>query len=66
MWRNYQIDKLSTQSKKIKVFLDSQEILFNSYSECDKYFNMWRGYTSTLLKSKNNKLIIDKYNYELI
>lgn len=66
IWKDYQIDKLSTQSKKIKVFIDNQEILFNSYNECDKYFNMWRGYTSTLLKSKNNKLIIDKYSYELI
>lgn len=65
-WRKWKIEKLSEQKKKIKVFLEDSEIIFNSYSECDKYFNMWRGYTSELLSKKNQNLIINKYNYELI
>ena len=48
-WKKWKIEKLSTQSKKIKVFIDNEELIFNSYSACDKYFNMWRGYTSELL-----------------
>ena len=50
----------------IKVFKDNSEIIFNSFSECDNYFNMWRGYTSTLVNKQTKNLIIDKYKYELI
>ena len=63
----WKINKLSSQKKKIKVYLeDNKEVIFNSYSECDKYFDMWRGYTSELVNSKSNKLIKDKYEFELI
>lgn len=62
----WKIKKLSSQKKKIKVFLDSGEKIFNSYSECDKYFNMWRGYTSELTKKKSKQLIDQLYNWELI
>lgn len=65
-WKNWNIEKLSEQKKKIKVYLDDSSIIFNSYSECDKYFDMWRGYTSELLSKKNRNLIINKYDYELI
>ena len=65
-WKEWIIEKLSTQTKKIKVYFDDSEIIFNSYSECDKYFNMWRGYTSDLLQKKSKQLIINKYEYELI
>ena len=65
-WKKWKIEKLSTQTKKIKVFIDSEEIVFNSYSECDKYFNMWRGYTSELTNRKSKQLIINKYEWELI
>ena len=65
-WKKWKIEKLSTQTKKIKVFIDSEEIIFNSYSECDKYFNMWRGYTSELTNKKSKQLIINKYEWELI
>jgi len=34
------IEKLTSQAKKIKVFLENEEIIFDSYSKCDKYFNM--------------------------
>lgn len=62
----WKIEKLTEQKKKIKVFIDSEEKIFNSYSECDKYFNMWRGYTSELTNKKSKQLIKDKYNWELI
>lgn len=52
--------------KQIKVFLENEEKLFDSYSECDKYFNMWRGYTSELTLKKSKQLIKQKYNWELI
>lgn len=65
-WKHWFIEKLSTQTKKIKIFLEDEEIIFNSYSECDKYFNMWRGYTSELVNKKSNQLIINKFKYELI
>lgn len=65
-WRDWNIIKLTTQKKKIKVFLEDSEIVFNSYSECDRYFDMWRGYTSELLKKQSKQLIKNKYEYELL
>lgn len=65
-WKGWIIEKLSTQAKKIKVYVEDSEIIFNSYSDCDKHFNMWRGYTSELLQKKSKQLIINKYEYELI
>lgn len=62
----WKIEKLSTQKKKIKVFLENEEKIFDSYSDCDKYFNMWRGYTSELTKKKSNQLIKGKYNFEIL
>ena len=63
----WKIDKLNTQKKKIKVIIENdEEIIFNSYSECDKYFDMWRGYTSELVNRKSKELIKNKYNWELI
>lgn len=62
----WKIEKLSSQKKKIKVFIDDEELIFNSYSECDKYFDMWRGYTSELTKRKSKQLIKNLYNWELI
>ena len=66
VFREYNINVKSKQSKMIKVFKDNSEIIFNSFSECDNYFNMWRGYTSTLVNKQTKSLIIDKYKYELI
>lgn len=65
-YKGWKIEKLSTQTKKIKVFIEDIEKTFNSFSECDKYFNMWRGYTSELIRRKDSNLIINKYKYELI
>lgn len=66
-YKNYVIEKLTSQSKKIKVFIEEKEIIFDSFNKCDKHFDMWRGYTSTLINKKDgDKLIIDKYTYELV
>lgn len=67
-YKGYTIEKLTSQAKKIKVFLDNDEIvILDSFNKCDKHFNMWRGYTSTLINKKDSdKLIIDKYKFELI
>lgn len=65
-FRGYIINVLSKQSRKIKIFKDSEELIFNSFNECDRYFNMWRGYTSTLINKKIKNLFIEKYEYELI
>lgn len=68
IWRKeWKINKLSNQKKKIKVIIENdEEIIFNSYSECDKYFDMWRGYTSELVNKKSSQLIKNKYKFELI
>ena len=48
------------------IFKDSEILEFNSYNECDRYFNMWRGYTSELIHKKDDSKFLDKYKYELI
>ena len=66
-WKNYKVEVIKTQKKKIKVYIENEIKIFKSYSECDKFFNMWRGYTSTLINDKlTSKLIIDKYKYEIV
>lgn len=65
-WKGWNIIKLSSQKKKIKVFLENKEIIFDSYSECDKYFNMWKGYTSNLVNKSDNSLLIDKYTFQIL
>lgn len=39
-YKGFIIDKLTSQAKKIKVFIEDKEIVFDSYNKCDKYFNM--------------------------
>lgn len=59
------VEKIKNQKKKVLLFLENENnILFNSYSECDKFLQMWRGYTSTQIV--NNKSLILTYRYELI
>lgn len=74
IWNNYtgryksknfiSIECIKKQKKKIKLFIGNNEIIFNSYGECDRYLNMWRGFTSTQVV--NNKKLILKYKYEII
>lgn len=56
--------KIKNQKKKILLTLNEESILFNSYSECDKFLNMWRGFTSTQVV--NNKKHILNYSYKII
>lgn len=59
------VEKIKSQKKKVKLFLENEnDIIFNSYSECDKFLQMWRGYTSTQIV--NNKSVILNYKYEII
>lgn len=57
------IKKIKSQKKKIKIFNEDEEIIFNSYSECDKYLQMWRGFTSTQVVKNRPKLL--NYDYEI-
>lgn len=56
--------KLKSQKKKIKLFNEHEVLSFNSFSECDSFFNMWRGYTSTLVTRGENK--IKNYYYQVL
>lgn len=57
---------LSNISEEMLQSIDNEEIIFNSYGECDRYFDMWKGYTSELLQKKSKQLIKNKYDYEII
>lgn len=66
MYKDWSITRNSTQMKKIKVFFEDGEKIFDSYNQCDKHLNMWRGYTSNLINSKKPQKLMDKYNFELL
>lgn len=61
---NFKIIKISSQKKKIKLIKENEEIVLDSFGKCDKFLKMWRGYTSTQICRKNNKLL--DYNYILL
>lgn len=61
---NYQIFKVKSQKKKIKIFFEKEILIFNSFNDCDKYLNKWRGYTSTMTLRKD--ILCEKYLYEII
>lgn len=61
---DFKINQLTKQKKQIKLFIDNEEIILDSYSACDKYLNMWRGYTSTQI-TKHKSFILN-YKYELL
>ncbi len=64
-YKGYTIIKESSQRKKIKVFFDDDIKIFNSFNECDRALDMWRGYTSTMY-TRNMSLLKDKYRYKVI
>ena len=64
-YKGWIISQKTTQKKKILVHFKNEDKVFNSFNECDRALNMWRGYTSTMYTRKNDKLL-DKYKYELI
>lgn len=63
-YKGWTVTKLSTQSKSIEVITEKESIVFNTFNECDRYFDMWRGYTSTKVLRK--ELLLDKYKYNLL
>lgn len=54
--------KEKSQKKKITLYLD-EPVTFNSYGECDRFLNMWRGFTSTQV-IRNEPLILN-YKYKI-
>ena len=60
----YIVIKLKSQKKKIKVFFEKEILTFNSFNDCDKYLNKWRGHTSTMTLRK--EILCEKYMYEII
>ena len=64
-YHGYTIEKLSSQKKKIKVYFEDGEEIYDSFNKCDKALDMWRGYTSTMY-TRGIKVLKDKYKYEVI
>jgi len=58
------IEKLKAQSKKVSLLINDRWIEFSSFEKCDKFLNKWRGYTSTQHLKKVDK--IDNYNVKFI
>lgn len=64
-WKKWKIIKLTQQRKCIEILINNVWVHFNSYGECDKYFDMWRGYTSELVHKKEKILFLNKYQFKL-
>ena len=64
LYKGYTIIKKTTQRKSLIVYTENGNLTFKSFNECDRFFNMWRGYTSTYYT--RNSLLLDKYHFELI
>lgn len=60
----WKITKIRSQTKRIKLFIKEEEKIFNSFGECDRFLDMWRGFTSTQVVNKRNTIL--EYKYELI
>ena len=60
---NYKIVKQKSQSKTIVLIVNGDEKEFSSFTKCDRFLNMWRGYTSTQIV--NNKNVVLNYKYVL-
>ena len=63
-WKGWQIERLKAQRKKVKLSNNTEEINFNSASECDNYLDLWRGATSNAIR--NNQGILHNYKVEYI
>lgn len=62
--KGWKVEKLKSQSKAIRIFNNSESKEFSSFAKCDKYLNMWRGYTSTCIVNKKDTIL--DYKYELL
>lgn len=49
-WKEFNIDKITTQKKQLRLYTSEGTIDFNSYGECDRYLGIWKGATSFYLK----------------
>ena len=58
------IVKIKSQKKKIKISDGKDVKIFNSFGECDRFLNMWRGFTSTQVVNKKDRIF--GYKYELL
>lgn len=67
LYKGYHIEKIKSQQKKIELLDENNNIIItlNSFNECDKFLNMWRGYTSTQY-IRNIKILKDKYRYNVL
>jgi len=62
--RKFKITRLKSQKKSIKLYSSDEEIILHSFGECDRFLNMWKGFTSTKILQKSDKLL--EYKYELL
>lgn len=60
----WKVERLTNQKKKIKLISSDEEIILDSFGLCNKFLNMWNGYTSEQVRRNKNKLL--DYNYELL
>lgn len=61
---NFKIELIKNQKKSIKLIISNKEYIFSSFSECDKFLGMWRGFTSTQVV--NNKERILDFEYQIL
>ena len=60
----YSIELIKTQKKKVKVFEPNGTVrVFNSAGACDRFYNLWRGFTSHAICHLDGKLYENKAIY---
>lgn len=62
-YKDFKIKKISNQKKKVRLYYNNEIKIFNSASECDSFFKIWRGATSFYL-NRDGK--IKGFNIEYI
>jgi len=60
-WKGWGIEKLTTQTKQVKLSNGQEEQIFDSASKCDKYLDLWRGATSNAIRNNQGNL----HNYKV-
>jgi hypothetical protein len=61
-YKNFNIQKLSNQTKKVKLYYNNEIKIFNCANDCDSFFKIWRGATSFYL-NRDNKIKEFKVEY---
>ena len=62
--KGWKIETIKTQKKKIILFLENENKIFNSFGECDRFLNMYKGFTSTQVVNKKDKIL--NYKYQIV